>query len=67
MPMTRSDLEEIRRREMKYVDTQKAMVSLGDAFESAVLHQPLAVTSGMVEMQRLFNGLVHGVIDQNRG
>jgi hypothetical protein len=53
------ELETIRREEIKSVDTRMAILSLGDAFESAVLHHPFSTSSGMVEMQRLF-GRVSG-------
>jgi hypothetical protein len=61
-----SELEAIRQRELKCVDTQRAMLSLGDAFESAVLDRPLSVSSGMIEMQRLFCRVADGAVDQNR-
>jgi hypothetical protein len=60
------ELEAIRQREIKCVDTPRAILSLGDAFEAAVLDQPLAVSSGMIEMQRLFGRVVDGAVDQNR-
>ena len=47
------------------IDTQRAMHSFGDAFEAAVLHQLLADSSGMVEMQRLFTQVADGAVDQN--
>jgi hypothetical protein len=53
------ELEVIRHREIKCVDTKMAILSLGDAFESALLHHPFSISSGMVEMQRLF-GRVSG-------
>ncbi len=59
------DLEAIRRREIRCVDTQRAMQSFGDAFEAAVLHQLLAGSSGLVEMQRLFSQVADGAVDQN--
>jgi hypothetical protein len=59
------ELEAIRRREIRCVDTQRAMHSFGDAFEAAVLHQLLAGSSGMVEMQRLFSRVADGAVDQN--
>ena len=60
------ELEVIRRREIECADTRMAILSLGDAFESAVLHRPLAVNSGMSEMQRLFGRVSDGAVDQDR-
>ena len=60
------ELEAIRRRELKCVDTQRAMLSLGDAFESAILHRAFSVSSGIIEMQRLFGRVADGAVDQNR-
>ena len=59
------ELEAIRIREIKCVDTGTAIHSLGDAFESAVLHHPLAVSSGMIEMQRLFGRVSDGALDKD--
>jgi hypothetical protein len=59
------ELEAIRRREITCVDTRRAMHSLGDAFEAAVLHQSLAVSSGMIEMERLFSRVADGAVNQN--
>jgi hypothetical protein len=59
------ELEAIRRQDIRCVDTQRAMHSFGDAFEAAVLHQLLAGSSGMVEMQRLFSRIADGAVDQN--
>jgi hypothetical protein len=61
-----SELEAIRRRELESVDTQRAMLSFGDAFESAVLHRAFSVSSGMIEMQRLFGRVADATVDQNR-
>lgn len=60
------ELELIRRREIQRADSTRAILSLGDAFESAVLHFPSAASSGMVEMQRLFGRVRDGAIDQDR-
>ena len=57
------ELAMIRHREIKSADTRLAILSLADAFESAVLHHPLAVGSGMIEMQRLFGRVADGAVD----
>ena len=49
---TAAELKLIRRPEIKFVDTRRAMLSLEDAFESPVLHQTPAVRSSMIEMER---------------
>jgi hypothetical protein len=59
------ELEIIRRREIKCADTRAAILSFGDAFESAVLHQPLPRSSGMTEMQRFFGRLADGTVDRD--
>jgi hypothetical protein len=59
------ELEVIRRREIKCADTRLAILSLGDAFESAILHQPLPSGSGMSEMQRHFGRLADGAVDRD--
>ena len=61
-----SELEIVRRREIKRANTRLAILSLGDAFESAVLHRPPAVDSGMSEMQRLFGRVSDGAVDRDR-
>jgi hypothetical protein len=61
------ELEVIRRREIRCVDTASAILSLGDAFESAVLYQPPAVSSGMIEMQRFFGRVLNGAVDKDCG
>jgi hypothetical protein len=60
-----SELEVIRRREIKHVDTSMAILAFGDAFESALLHHPLAASSGMIEMERLFGQVSDGAVDQD--
>jgi len=62
-----AELEVIRRREIRCVDTGSAILSLGDAFESAVLHHPPALSSGMIEMQRLFGRVSDGALDKDCG
>ena len=59
------ELEAIRWREVKRADTEQAIASLGDAFESAVLHQPPLPSSGMTEMQRFFRRVAHGAVDRD--
>jgi hypothetical protein len=59
------ELEAIRRREIRCVDTRMTILSLADAFESALLHQPIAASSGLIEMQRLFGQVSDGAVDQN--
>jgi hypothetical protein len=43
------ELEIIRCRETKCADTRISILSLGDAFEWAVLHQPLPFSSGIAK------------------
>ena len=62
-----AELEVIRRREIRCVDTGSAILSLGDAFESAVLHHPPPVSSGMIEMQRLFGRASDGAFGKDCG
>ena len=59
------ELEMIRHREIKRVDTRMAILSLADAFESARLHHRLAASSGMIEMERLFGQVSDGAVDQD--
>ena len=47
-------LERLRTETIRRSDTATAIEQLSDAFESALLHYPPAVTSGLVEQQRLF-------------
>lgn len=51
------ELERIRRRELKQVDTVKAVQSLAGAFQYARKHYPPKGTSGLVEQQRWFQRL----------
>ena len=51
------ELKAIRRRELREIDTQAALISLADAFESCRLHFPLETTSGLVEQQAWFKKL----------
>jgi hypothetical protein len=50
-------LAELRQRELESIDTQQALLSLADAFESCRLRFPPEPTSGLVEQQRLFQKL----------
>ena len=50
-------LAEIRRDELRRVDTQQALLRLADAFESCRLHAPPRPTSGLVEQQAWFQKL----------
>jgi hypothetical protein len=59
------ELEVIRRREIRCIDSGAVILSLGDAFESAVLYHPPAVSSGMIEMQRLFSRASDGAVDKD--
>jgi hypothetical protein len=61
------ELEVMRRREIRCVDTGWAILSLGDAFESAVLHHPPVASSGMIEMQRFFGRVLNGAVDKDCG
>jgi hypothetical protein len=47
-------LEELRRREIRHIDTAKAILQLEDAFCSALRECPPKPTSGLVEQQRWF-------------
>jgi len=47
-------LDAIRRRELREIDTQTALINLADAFESCRLHFTPAPTSGLVEQQAWF-------------
>jgi hypothetical protein len=50
-------LSAIRRRELREVDTQTALINLAEAFESCRLHFTPAPTSGLVEQQAWFKML----------
>ena len=47
-------LGELRRREIRHVDTARAILQLEDAFHSALRERPPEPTSGLVEQQRWF-------------
>jgi hypothetical protein len=47
-------LEQLRVEAIRRSDTAAAIEQLSDAFESALHHIPPALTSGLVEQQRLF-------------
>lgn len=49
-----SVLEQLKREDILYADTQKCIESLDDAFESALWLCPPLATSGFIEQQRLF-------------
>jgi hypothetical protein len=51
------ELEAIRRRELREIDTQRALLNLADAFESCRLHFTPPPTSGLVEQQAWFQRL----------
>jgi hypothetical protein len=51
------ELAAIRRRELREIDTQQALINLADAFESCRLHFTPAPTSGLVEQQAWFKKL----------
>lgn len=53
-----SRLEELRREELRLVDTQKSLCNLAGAFESCRLHHEPLPTSGLIEQQRWFKRLV---------
>jgi hypothetical protein len=48
------ELEKIRREEIRNSSTQTAILALNDAFISAIRLNPIRMTSGLVEQQRLF-------------
>jgi hypothetical protein len=49
-----AELAAIRRRELRQVDTQTALINLADAFESCRLQFTPKSTSGLVEQQAWF-------------
>ena len=52
-----SALDKIRAQSMQTIGTADSIESLSDAFESAHIHLPLSLTSGLVEQQRYFRQL----------
>jgi hypothetical protein len=50
-------MAELRRDELRNIDTQQALLNLADAYESCRLHHPPRPTSGLVEQQRWFRKL----------
>ena len=50
-------LAELKREELRNIDTQHSLLNLADAFESCHLHHPPRTTSGLVEQQRWFRKL----------
>ena len=51
------ELSAIRRRELREIDTQTALINLAGAFESCRLHFTPTPTSGLVEQQAWFKKL----------
>lgn len=49
-----SAMEKIRRNDLDQVDVHRAIETLDDAFEFAILQIPSRTTSGLVEMQAWF-------------
>ncbi|MEO8024848.1 MAG: hypothetical protein ABI823_00160 [Bryobacteraceae bacterium] len=47
-------LEEIKRRELRDIDTMEALAALEPAFNHATRTLPPRESSGLIEMQRLF-------------
>ncbi|HWG54875.1 MAG TPA: hypothetical protein VN677_16380 [Gemmatimonadaceae bacterium] len=47
-------MSELKRRELREVDTRAALVQLADAFEYALRHARSTDTSGLVVQQQLF-------------
>lgn len=47
-------LEQLRREDLRSLDTVAAVSALSDAFDFAVANEPARLSSGMVEQQRLF-------------
>lgn len=47
-------LSELKRRELRELDTRLAITQLADAFEYALRHARTSETSGLVMQQRLF-------------
>lgn len=52
-----SALDEIRKKEIKEISTQEALMNLAQAFESARLNYSPRPTSGLVVQQALFQKL----------
>ncbi len=50
-------LERVKRAELRQLDTALALQQLADAFEHALRHAPLVMTSGLVEQQRILQRL----------
>jgi len=47
-------MEKLRREDLRNIDIQQVIRSFDDAFESALLHTPVRLTSGLVEQQAWF-------------
>ncbi len=47
-------MERLRREDLQNIDVQQVIESFDDAFESALLHTPARLTSGLVEQQAWF-------------
>lgn len=50
-------LENLKREEFKQSNRASIILSLSDASQSAILKYPPLPTSGLIEMQKLFNKL----------
>jgi hypothetical protein len=50
-------MAELRREELRNIDTQQSLMNLEDAFESCRLHHPPDPVSGLVEQQKWFRKL----------
>ncbi|MDQ3320929.1 MAG: hypothetical protein M3525_00520 [Acidobacteriota bacterium] len=48
------ELEKIRREKIRNEKTSEAILAFSDASASALLHNPLSATSGLVELQKWF-------------
>ncbi len=47
-------MDELRREYLRNIDIQEVIGAFDDAFESALLHTPVRMTSGLVEQQAWF-------------
>ena len=62
---TGAELEKLRREKIRNEKTSEAIIALSDASRSALLHNRLLPTSGLVELQKWFK-LLRKVNDTNR-
>ena len=51
------ELARIRLLELRHTDVAAAIEQLEDSFQSALIHYPARVTSGLIEQQRWFKRL----------